>query len=303
MIVDCPSCSTQFNLDDSLIPQTGRKVKCSVCDHIFAVRPQAQESPADGGPPAGQSGSGKDSSVDGAREQYDLPDDLAAMSGDDLDSLDDGGAGESGGGSLSFDIDSEKSAKKKRSLKIGMPSLGGKKIAAIIGGGVGALALILVVVLYFVSPSALGLGDSQEQAQPDPVAMQDQVENISLEGIRQYYVENEKAGRLFVVEGRAVNSFDIPKELIEVEANLYDSANTVLATKRLKCGNKISLFQLQMLSKKEIETALADEAGIGSNNINIQPGSGVDFMIVFFNPPNTVAEFNIEVVAAKTVDL
>ncbi len=35
MILTCPSCSAQFNLDDDLLGETGRKVKCSSCEKIW----------------------------------------------------------------------------------------------------------------------------------------------------------------------------------------------------------------------------------------------------------------------------
>ncbi|MEM6558472.1 MAG: zinc-ribbon domain-containing protein [Myxococcota bacterium] len=41
MIVECPSCSTRFNLDTSRIGERGAKVRCSVCSHAFVVHPQA----------------------------------------------------------------------------------------------------------------------------------------------------------------------------------------------------------------------------------------------------------------------
>ncbi len=37
MIVECPSCSTRFNLDESRIGERGAKVRCSVCSHSFVV--------------------------------------------------------------------------------------------------------------------------------------------------------------------------------------------------------------------------------------------------------------------------
>ncbi|MEM6533209.1 MAG: zinc-ribbon domain-containing protein [Myxococcota bacterium] len=37
MIVECPSCSTRFNLDESRIGDRGAKVRCSVCSHSFVV--------------------------------------------------------------------------------------------------------------------------------------------------------------------------------------------------------------------------------------------------------------------------
>lgn len=41
MIVECPSCSTRFNLDTSRIGERGAKVRCSVCSHAFVVHAQA----------------------------------------------------------------------------------------------------------------------------------------------------------------------------------------------------------------------------------------------------------------------
>ena len=35
MIIECPSCYKKFNLDEKLIPQNGRTLKCSSCSHIW----------------------------------------------------------------------------------------------------------------------------------------------------------------------------------------------------------------------------------------------------------------------------
>ncbi len=35
MIIECPNCSKKFNLDENLIPQNGRTLKCSSCSHIW----------------------------------------------------------------------------------------------------------------------------------------------------------------------------------------------------------------------------------------------------------------------------
>ncbi len=43
MIIECPNCHTKFNVDDSLIPQEGRKVKCSKCGNIFIARLEKEE--------------------------------------------------------------------------------------------------------------------------------------------------------------------------------------------------------------------------------------------------------------------
>ncbi len=35
MIIECPNCNKKFNIDKKLIPENGRTLKCSSCDHIW----------------------------------------------------------------------------------------------------------------------------------------------------------------------------------------------------------------------------------------------------------------------------
>ena len=43
MIITCNKCSTRFTLDDSFVKETGSKVRCSVCKHIFTTYPLIRE--------------------------------------------------------------------------------------------------------------------------------------------------------------------------------------------------------------------------------------------------------------------
>ena len=40
MIIECPNCNKKFNLDKKLIPENGRSLKCSNCDHIWHYKTQ-----------------------------------------------------------------------------------------------------------------------------------------------------------------------------------------------------------------------------------------------------------------------
>ena len=35
MIIECPTCSKKFNIDEKLIPDEGRLLKCGNCDHTW----------------------------------------------------------------------------------------------------------------------------------------------------------------------------------------------------------------------------------------------------------------------------
>jgi len=125
------------------------------------------------------------------------------------------------------------------------------------------------------------------------------VERLSMRHVRQYYVTNEKIGPISVIEGKAVNGFQTPRELIEVEAALYGQDKNPLVSKKQFAGTSLSLFQLQVLGEKELEAFINNKLEVLANNTNIQPGGEVPFMVLFYNPPPTVAEFGVKIVDVR----
>ena len=124
---------------------------------------------------------------------------------------------------------------------------------------------------------------------------------LTMRNVRQYYVDNEKVGRVFVIEGRVVNEFPQPKELIAVEAAIYDKDKKALAVKKQLAGTQLSLFQLQVLSEKEMESFLNNKVEILTNNTNVRHGGEVPFMVLFYSPPDGVAEFGVKIVDVKDI--
>jgi len=312
MIVECPNCRSSFNLDDALVPPGGRKVRCTVCENVFTAHPPTQ-------PPSGELPE-LDELADGFGEDFGADDeDLLASLADAAEEDDEPAprapegkpaakaagksagkpAGKSAAPSLNLDLDAMPGKPRRgKGRRLGLAVLA---VLLLLGAGLAGVWQFAPQYLNLGLPGAgAGAGQGDQPAVP-AAELAEQVKKISLEGIKQYYVENDKAGRLFVIQGKAVNLFESPRELIAVEASLFDAQNQELATRRLLCGNTLDLFQLQVLGQPEIDAALENEAGIGANNINIQPGQGVAFMIVFFAPPDGLAEFNVKVVAAKEV--
>ena len=164
----------------------------------------------------------------------------------------------------------------------------------------GLLLVLLVCVgagVYFFRPALLGLG-TEPPAPPaaSGAAPREGAAQIALENVRQYFVPNEKEGQLFIIEGKAVNRFPEARELIRLKASLFDSQGKEVAAQEFMCGNVVSLYQLQVSSKADIEAALTAKVGILTNNTNIQPGASVPFMTVFFHAPESVEEFGLEVI-------
>jgi intracellular sulfur oxidation DsrE/DsrF family protein len=172
-----------------------------------------------------------------------------------------------------------------------------KKKLLILGGALAVVALAIAALFVFKPWTKMNipfLGSlAGEQAKVEPA---DKVKDIALRNVRQYYIPNEKAGNVFVVEGKAVNNFATPKERIKVEITLFDEKGKVLVSKQLLCGNTLSQFQLQVQSEEEINASLASEVGILTSNTYLKTGMDTPFMAVFFKPPDAVKEFGVKVI-------
>lgn len=208
-----------------------------------------------------------------------------ASKGGDDDFL---GAMGGGGDSLSLDggakpVD-DKAAKRKKLIIIA---------SAVVG------VLLVAAALFFFKPwtkfNIPFLGGAKTEKSADNA---EKVKDIALRNVRQYYIPNEKAGQIFVVEGKAVNNFATPKERIKIEVSLFDEKGHVLVSKQLLCGNTLSQFQLQVQSEEEISSSLASEVGILTSNTYLKTGMDTPFMAVFFKPPDQVKEFGVKVIDA-----
>lgn len=170
-----------------------------------------------------------------------------------------------------------------------------KKLLAI-AGCVALFLLCLVGALMWHF-----LGKSGETPKISENELADKVRLLTMRNVRQYIVDNEKVGKVFVIEGKVVNEFPEPKELIAVEGALYGNDRRVIASKQQRCGTQLSLFQLQVLGEKEMESMLNNKIEILTNNINLKHGAEVPFMVLFYAPPDDVSEFGVRIVDVKDV--
>jgi len=127
------------------------------------------------------------------------------------------------------------------------------------------------------------------------------IKGVVLEDVKQYFVENDKMGKLLVIEGKATNKSKLPKKMIKIRATLLSKNGRVISRKTIYAGNTLSLYQLQMFTQKEIEESLSSKIGILTKNKNIPPGKSVPFMVVFYNPPEKVSEFTLQITQALTI--
>ncbi|SIN77636.1 zinc-ribbon and DUF3426 domain-containing protein [Halodesulfovibrio marinisediminis] len=264
MHITCPNCSTKFSLPDEMFKE-GAQARCTVCDEVFSLI-QTPEHNVEVEP-----------QEDPFVESLEAKETIAPEG--DTDTLI-GGEGTFGLG------------EPKKKEKSGKGCLIFFLILTLLGGACAG-------VWYLAPDLVKRFLPMEEKAESLPTSVANDVSRISLKNISQYYITNEKIGQVFVIEGDAENRFGVPKELIKVEATLYDANNVAIASKQQLGGSGVSLFQLQVLAKEELADALNNKVEILTNNTNVMPTKSVHFMVVFYDPPKNVAEFGVKVVEAK----
>ncbi|TVR00038.1 MAG: DUF3426 domain-containing protein [Desulfovibrionales bacterium] len=287
MLIQCPNCDTKYNLDEAVLAPDGSKVRCIRCGHVFFVAP---------------SGTVSALAPEPARE-HDLDQDF----GTDFDWLDDDVPGKADGKQESSSTgkdgqQSKASPEREISLEIQASEEPRNKVTTYVVLGLVALTLALALVLYgqqAMDTVSSWFGSDTPEAEEQRVLGPEEVQLITLQNVRQYFVSNEKIGQLFVIEGKARNDFPMPMELFRIEASLFDGDGQVVESRDFLAGNTVSLFQLQIMTEQELEAALNARVGILTNNTNVRPGMDVQFMIVFANPPEIVQEYGLRVIGAQ----
>jgi len=114
-----------------------------------------------------------------------------------------------------------------------------------------------------------------------------------------YYIDNTKIGKIFVIDGNAINNSSEAKSFIRVKGALFDSTGNSIAEREAYCGNILSKDELAELEADKIDLRIDYPAGESSINLNVSPGKSIPFMIVFFDLPEDLKEFSVESTGAK----
>jgi predicted Zn finger-like uncharacterized protein len=116
------------------------------------------------------------------------------------------------------------------------------------------------------------------------LGLRDETEGyIAVEKLRGYYLENAKSGKIFVIEGQALNQWKESRSFIKVKGILLDAKGGKVGEKVVYCGNILSEKDLKELNREAIEKSLSSQFGISFSNVNIPPGKFVPFMIAFMD--------------------
>lgn len=124
---------------------------------------------------------------------------------------------------------------------------------------------------------------------------------IRTTGLNGFYLPAANAGRLFVIQGEAVNEYRESRSAITVKGVLFDAEEKILLQQTVYCGNPLDGDQLATMPFERIVEQMNNQFGDSLSNLNVPAGKSIPFTIVFRNLPEGLSEFSVEVVDSKPV--
>ena len=310
MKVECPNCQTTFKLPDERVGQDGATVRCSVCKHQFHVdAPTPEDFPG-----FGDTGASPVWPVQG-EDESDVSSDFASHLDAQRKKDPYVDADLPGGDFASSDFASIEFGKEE---KHGSEGLSGKSLmlaillGVVILAGAGATAAYFMEFWPFAKKAPTSAMENAPQAPPGQAGQPDQpkppkqepaaqaqapnhIASIAIESHQYYFTENEKVGKLFVIDGKIVNKSPVVVGQVKIEATLLDPSDAPVLTKTITAGPKASTFELKSMSQADMEARLSSVQEILLNNGSVKPGEEIPFMFVFTNPPANLGSFSLKV--------
>ncbi len=118
--------------------------------------------------------------------------------------------------------------------------------------------------------------------------------------INSKFIENEKAGRIFVVTGKVRNGYNVPCKMIRLQGKLYTKGKMLVKTEQSYAGVVIGDQELAGQDAAQIKQRLKTAAGQAAA-LTVNPGQALPFMVVFSDLPAELDEFAIELLNSTKV--
>lgn len=117
---------------------------------------------------------------------------------------------------------------------------------------------------------------------------------VTMQDVRQHFVNNWLMGNLRVVEGSVVNKGKHPLTRVQVRGRLYDNRGSIIGEWTSYCGNLLTNAELATLTEEEIKHKLSQPAVGNATSGRVNPNGQIPFMVV-------VAHHDQQAVAKTTV--
>jgi hypothetical protein len=123
--------------------------------------------------------------------------------------------------------------------------------------------------------------------------------NMDLNSVRGFFRFNQKAGKLFIIQGVIQNNHPEDRTEILVMGKLLNAEQKVLREAVIYAGPVFTPEELKNLSIKDMQVRLGSPEGPDGSKYVVPAKGTIPFMIVFANLPPTVQEYITEIKSSE----
>lgn len=136
---------------------------------------------------------------------------------------------------------------------------------------------------------------------PKPVTTSTGVEQLHLMETRGYFVDNQRDGQLFVIQGRVRNEFAKPRRWIHLRAKLYTSDGETARQLDFYAGNVLSDKQLRNMSLGDLLGLIQRPPIAQQKERVIAAQEEVSFTVPFGDLPELtkLSDYSVEILASQ----
>jgi predicted Zn finger-like uncharacterized protein len=162
------------------------------------------------------------------------------------------------------------------------------------------LLLFLIPLLLIAGSIALWLYVPWP-IKPKAVKKTTGIEQLHLVETRGYFVENQEAGQLFVIQGRVRNEFSKPLRWIHLRAKIYTSDGQTAREVDFYAGNILSSQQLQSMPLEELLAFVQNQPATKDQAQEIGSRQEVSFTVPFGDLPELtqLSDYSVEILASQ----
>jgi hypothetical protein len=131
---------------------------------------------------------------------------------------------------------------------------------------------------------------------PRFIASQFSAHHIALSDLKSSLAVTKDSKQILAIAGKATNTAPVPASLIQIEGTLYDITGKVLGQQQTFCGTETAVETLPNLTTREIGIL---QHLAPPKQFSVASGQSISFLIVFVNPPTTVAELEGRVLTVQ----
>ena len=138
-------------------------------------------------------------------------------------------------------------------------------------------------------------------SKPKPATTSTGIEQLNLMETRGYFVDNQRDGQLFVIQGRVRNEFAKPRRSIHLRAKLYTSDGETARQLDFYAGNVLSDKQLRSMSLGDLLGLIQRPPIAQQRERVIAVQEEVSFTVPFGDLPELtkLSDYSVEILASQ----